>query len=60
MLSSAAISVMLSYLQPIIIRVFWPDSFVVDIHVSEPCLTYVLNLALKNLDHFASENGHGQ
>jgi amino acid transporter len=25
MLSSAAISVMLSYLQPIIIRVFWPD-----------------------------------
>ncbi|KAF8128590.1 amino acid transporter [Boletus edulis] len=26
MLSSAAISVMLSYLQPIIIRVFWPDS----------------------------------
>ncbi|KAH7883050.1 amino acid transporter [Phlebopus sp. FC_14] len=25
-LSSAAISVMLSYLQPIIIRVFWPDS----------------------------------
>ncbi|CAL1710337.1 unnamed protein product [Somion occarium] len=26
-LSSAAISVMLSYLQPIIIRVFWPNSF---------------------------------
>ncbi|KAF8558648.1 amino acid transporter [Imleria badia] len=26
MLSSAAIAVMLSYLQPIIIRVFWPDS----------------------------------
>ncbi|KAK7680308.1 hypothetical protein QCA50_016548 [Cerrena zonata] len=26
-LSSAAISVMLSYLQPVIIRVFWPNSF---------------------------------
>lgn len=25
-LSSAAISVMLGYLQPIIIRVFWPES----------------------------------
>lgn len=25
-LSSAAIAVMLSYLQPILIRVFWPES----------------------------------
>jgi amino acid transporter len=59
-LSSAATSVMLSYLQPIVIRVFWPNSFVVETHVSKPRLTYVLDLASKTLDLFASENGHGQ
>jgi hypothetical protein len=39
MMSSAAIAVMLSYLQPIIIRVFWPDSFVVVIFFVEATLS---------------------
>lgn len=51
---------MLSYMQPILIRVFWPDSFVIENHVSNPRLTHVLNLALTILDLFALENGHGQ
>jgi amino acid transporter len=59
-LSSAAISVMLSYLQPIVIRVFWPDSYVFENHASEPRLTCVSDLASKTLDLFALENGHGQ
>jgi len=60
MMSAAAIAVMLSYLQPIIIRVFWPDSFVISIPASNLRLTHQLNLALKNLDLFALGSGHGQ
>jgi len=59
-MSSAAIAVMLSYLQPIIIRVFWPESFVIAIFLSQTCLTRCLNLAFKNLDLFASGDGHGR
>jgi amino acid transporter len=59
-LSSAAVSVMMSYLQPIIIRVFWPDSFVISSFVPKPLLTRYFNLAFKTLDLSGSENGHGR
>lgn len=60
-LSSAAISVMLSYLQPIIIRVFWPDSFVIlTMMYSNHSWLFLFNLAFKTLDLSALENGRGQ
>jgi amino acid transporter len=51
-LSSAAISVMLSYMQPIIIRVFWPDSFVINNDVFEPHLTCFHGFSIQEFGPF--------
>jgi amino acid transporter len=59
-ISSAVIAVLLSYSQPIIIRVFWHDSFVTLCYCVRARLSCSLNSVFKNSGLSASENGHGQ